>query len=232
MRKNVLNILNGQETYDFFEKNALFKPDESYIPFNEAMCSGEAAEAIFSHEFIEKRCQSLQASTKEYDDKVLKYIKALENANLSKIALWFDSDMFCQINMLTLLGYLDQTKYKGEVIFNLFDERLTETSAIKIKEPKTISSFKINPDGYSKIYKTVLIDKTLPQNDYILISPLKNGIILYLSLQNENNEITQFILRRKDTDADTLVSKLLKTFPNYGLGDLQYYDIIKKLICF
>lgn len=38
------------------------------------------------------------------------------------IVLWFGDDMFCQINMLTILAYLEQCNFEGDVLFCMANE--------------------------------------------------------------------------------------------------------------
>ena len=48
--------------------------------------------------------QYLQVTVAELDE--------LLNKSHSNIILWFDEDMFCQINVLTLCAYLDCTHFE------------------------------------------------------------------------------------------------------------------------
>ena len=132
---NKLNILNGQSMYDYFEKRKLFK-NGVYVPFNEAMCVGEATDDIFSRQFNTCRCEAHDVTIEQYTELTLKPFQILFKNQFSNLFLWFDYDMFCQINLLTILAYLDQINYSKKITFNLVD-----------MEFKLVDSFEISVQG-------------------------------------------------------------------------------------
>lgn len=216
-KKNILNILNGQIMYDYFMRNH-YKKDNIYIPFNEAMCFGEVKENIFSTEFNNCRCQAHNVTIKKYNQKTLKPLELLLKNKFTDIVLWFDDDMFCQINLLTILAYLDQINYRRNLSFNLVDHNFN-----------IIDNFDFYAQGYNKIYKQVMLNKSMPK--YIYLPVMEYGIKLYLEYIKKENEITKFIKQNAILQDNILVKKLIDKFSNqgkYGLGDLQYIDLIKK----
>ena len=212
-KETVLHVLNGQCMYDYFQKIG-FKQRGKVIPFNEAMCVGEVTEDIFSDEFFEKRCLAHHVTLEDYKNVTINKLMCLIKHEFSKIVLWFDDDMFCQINLLTILGYLDQISFRGEVVFNLVNNHFQK-----------VEELQINPQGYYEIYKSVMIKKIMPNN--VGISSLTRGIQLYLDLQKKDNEIIRYIEKHKDVEPQKLVLDLISTFPQYGLGDIQYTELIK-----
>ncbi|HHU59913.1 TPA: hypothetical protein GXZ34_03215 [bacterium] len=104
-----LEILNGQVMYDHF--NNLKNNNSIYVPFNEAMCEGPPHIDIFSDAFITDRCKSLGVTYLEYKKITLEPLEPLLDNKFKEVILWFDEDMFCQINMLTILAYLDQNNF-------------------------------------------------------------------------------------------------------------------------
>ncbi len=213
-KKSTLNILNGQEMYEYFKRSG-FDKNGTFIPFNEAMCVGEATVDIFSSQFNKCRCNAHRVTIEQYNEITLKPLEVLFKNQFSHIVLWFDDDMFCQINLLTLLAYLDETNYKKNITFNLTN-----------REFKVVDSFELDVHGYSKLYKKVMINKCMPEN--VNISLMENGIRLYLEYLKEENEITAYIRQRDNLESDILVSELLKAFPKYGLGDTQYIQLIER----
>lgn len=91
----------------------------------------------------------------------------------------FSDDMFCQINLLTLLAYLDQINFSGKINFNLVGNNF-----------KLIQSLELIVDGYKDRYNQVMINKLMPEN--ISLPVMKNGIELYLEYIKEENEITSY----------------------------------------
>lgn len=213
---NQLYIFNGSITLSYYQSKF---PDSTkiYTSFNEAMCSGDACEDIFSEEFIKIRSLSLDTRTEEYIKTVTTPLAPLFNIGDQKITLWFDPDMFCQINLLTLLAYLDQIGYQQSIQFNLIDYH-----------NEIQSTHTLLPKGYKHIYRKVVIDKQMPE--HIELTVLKNGIELYLKLQEEDNEIVNFIKEHSTLSSHSLLKLLFENFQHYGLGDLQYLQIIKKTL--
>lgn len=214
MEKNVINILNGQLMCDYF-KSSNIATDGINIPFNEALCVGQASENIFSDEFINERCNDHKVSFDKYNEITLSKLVPFINLEFDKIVLWFDDDMFCQINLLTVLAYLDYMDFSGEILFNLVG-----------KEFELLNTSSVYVDGCYEIYKKVMINKEEVTD--VKIDTLKEGVQLYLEFSKDENEIVDYIKKDKDDDLNTLLNSLFNTFSNYGLGDTQYLNLIDK----
>jgi hypothetical protein len=213
MTKKTLHLLNGQSMYNYFKKTH-FLEGELMIPFNEAMCYGDTCTDIFSHEFTQIRAKVHQVSPEQYTEHTLRPLKPLLCKNFSRLFLWFDADMFCQINILTILAWLDQIDYKGAIKLQIVGDQF------ELKE-----SFTLEAAGYYSIYKHVLIEKNIPE--YIFPEPLKKGINLYLNYLNKDSDLICYIKKHQDVSDEELVNKLIAEFQYYGLGDTQYLEIIK-----
>ncbi|MDN3019064.1 AraC family transcriptional regulator [Paenibacillus sp. BSR1-1] len=211
--KNTLHILNGQEMYNYFKKTH-FLEQEWMIPFNEAMCYGNTCDNLFSQKFVEIRAKVHQVTPAQYAEITLKPLALLFRGDFTHIALWFDSDMFCQINILTILAWLDQTNYKGRIDLHIVGDKF---------EP--VDSFELKANGYYQLYKQVLIHKTLPA--YIHPAPLKKGVELYLNYLNKEGDLLLYIQKHQNVPEKELVPALIEKFRDYGLGDTQYFEIIK-----
>lgn len=211
-----LHILNGVCMLNSFQKDDLMSEDAVYIPFNEAMCWGESEEKIFSDEFIEKRAYSLKSTPEEYKKIVMEPLKPLFDEQFNIIVLWFGDDMFCQMNLITILAYLEQIHFDGDVLFCM---ALEQTD--KVLE----DAIEITIDGYYDIYKTVLCNGK--KCDIKLLPVTFQAVNLYLGYRDENSDIIRYIknnLNKKD-----LVGELLTLFSQYGLGDLQYKWMIEEI---
>jgi hypothetical protein len=211
--ENALNILNGQAMIDYFKQNH-FEGNGAYVPFNEAMCVGEATADIFSYQFITRRCDAHHVTIEQYNQLTINPLQILFKNQFSHILLWFDDDMFCQINLLTILAYLDQHNYKSKITFNLVN-----------REFKVVDCFEFGVQGYDEIYRQVMINRCIPEN--INLSVMKNGIRLYFKYLKKENEIITYIKQHEDLQLNNLLTDLIKTFPQYGLGDTQYIQLIK-----
>ena len=212
-QKRILHLLNGQSMYHFF-KSTDFLGEELMIPFNEAMCYGDTCSEIFSDSFTQLRAKVHHVSPQQYIERTLKPLKPLFHENFTQISLWFDEDMFCQINILTILAWLDQTDYKGGIELHIVGDKF---------EPK--DRFTLKAEGYYTMYKQVLIQKEMPK--YVFPEPLKNGIELYLNYLQKDSDLIRFIKKYQDISEEELMIKLMVEFQHYGLGDTQYLEIIK-----
>lgn len=213
MTPKTIHILNGQVMYNHF-KETKFLDQELMIPFNEAMCYGKTCDDLFSKKFADIRAKVHHVTPKQYSEITLKPLQPLLNKEFTHITLWFDADMFCQINLLTILAWLDRTEYKDDIDIHIVDDKF---------EP--VSQFSLKAKGFYTIYQQVLIHKSQPQ--YTLPAPLKQGVDLYLSYPNSDSELMQYIQKHKDVPEKELVTALMNRFRDYGLGDTQYFEIIK-----
>jgi hypothetical protein len=207
-----VHILNGQEMYNYFKKTH-FLENELLIPFNEAMCYGDTCSDIFSQDFIDLRSKVHQVTTTQYTEITLKPLKPFFRGGFSRIILWFDTDMFCQINLLTILAWLDHINYQGEVNLHLVGDHF-----------ELIDNYSLIVEGYETLYKQVLINKESPE--HIEPAPLKKGVELYLNYLEQDSDLMLYIQRHQDVPEKELIFLLLKKFKKYGLGDTQYAELI------
>lgn len=210
---HVLHIVNGQNLYDVFKKEAVLD-QSTLIPFNEAMCVNETAESILSQEFIELRAKGHNSSVEAYKKMVTDYLESLQNEQYAFIYLWFGEDMFCQINVLTLLAYLEQTGYSGAVQLNVFDEKEFQVKPVEIAL-----------GNYERLYRDILVNHKPSSEDTYPLMNLAVGI--YLELLNTPNRITEYLKTNRELSEKDLLQKLFKKFDYIGYGDSQYMDWMK-----
>jgi len=212
-QKRALHILNGMEMYKHFKETYFLEPGWM-IPFNEAMCYGNTCADIFSDNFIEIRAEVHHVSPAQYAEITLTPLQPLFHEEFSHIVLWFDQDMFCQMNLLTILAWLDQRNDQRIIDLHLVDDDF-----------EAIEHFTIRSTGYYTIYKQVLINKIFPQN--IQPIPLRVGIKRYLNYLKKDSDLMLYIQKHQGLAIEELVLQLIRNFKNYGLGDAQYFEIIK-----
>lgn len=213
---NVLNVLSGTAMYEAFKAHQLMNEND-FIPFNEAMCTHQTSPVIFSEEFIKLRAKGHQVPVNDYKKKVMTPLRPLfDHERYECVVLWFGSDMFCQMNVLTILAYLDQANYQGEMILHIVNEVTYEVEEVEFVR-----------EQYKSIYEKVLLEKRLPPAQ--LMPVLDRGIKLYLNYHRADNEIVDYIEKHLDVPTNHLLEKLFKNFAHYGLGDLQYIAIIDSI---
>ena len=215
-QRKVLHILNGMSMLSDFKNQDFMKVQDTYIPFNEAMCWGPVHPAIFSKAFVEKRVEALNTRMDDYEEKVIQSLKPLFEGHFKTLVLWFGSDMFCQMNLLTLLAYLDSVDFQGDVLVCLKNEVTDEMLA---------DAFPVEVKGYHKIYKTIMCDHKMVEES--LIPLMYQGIQMYLDYRKEDSEINKYIHSHIRDEDQVILKNLMAIFSQYGLGDLQYKMMIQ-----
>ncbi|MGR3763010.1 AraC family transcriptional regulator [Rossellomorea sp. NS-SX7] len=213
IQTKTVHILNGTEMYKKFKEKQFLELD-SMIPFNEAMCYGNTCEDIFSDEFTAIRASVHHVTTAEYAEITLQPLQPLFSEYVDRIELWFDEDMFCQINLLTVLAWLDQTGFKGGIDLHLVNDHF-----------QPVSHYSLTAKGFDSLYKQVLIEKTAPKE--VHPAPLKKGIDLYLNYLMEDSDLMLYIQKHEAVPTKELVTLMIEHFKDYGLGDTQYIEIIE-----
>jgi len=212
-QKKTLHVVNGMEMYKYFKEKDFIDPD-IMVPFNEAMCYGKTCEALFSDEFIDIRSNVHHVTPGQYTAITLKPLQPLLRQQYNDISLWFDADMFCQMNILTILAWLDCSQYNGMIKLYIVDDHF-----------RAVDTYTLKADGYDTYYKQVLIEKENPHD--IQPDVLKKGIERYLNYLKPDSDLMVFIRKHEDVPLKQLVARLLENFKAYGLGDTQYLEIIQ-----
>jgi hypothetical protein len=214
IKETTLHILNGQAMYDFFIRTN-FLQGEMMIPFNEAMCFGDTSEELFTREFVEKRAKVHHVSPGQYTKITIRPLKPFLSKGFTHIELWFDEDMFCQINIVTILAWLDKNGHSKPIDLHIVGDKF---------EP--IKNYILMASGYNDVFKQVMIHKKFPERIYP--APLKKGVELYLTYLHEDSNLMLYIKKHQNMIENELVNALLENFKEYGLGDVQYLEVIKK----
>lgn len=211
--KSILVITSGEAMLPHFSQKF---PTYAVIPMNEAMCEGAATKKIFSDKFNEMRASVHAVSKSAYMDKIACYFAPKALKGYDQIELYFDYDMFCGINIITLLAYFEQIKTNAEINFNLISYGADVLSTTHIKLGR-----------YRRLYSRVIVKHKKSK----AIVPITDKVIEdYLSFTANTNPITVFIEKNRalsDIDLCVLVIKN-QDFADYGLGDTQIYKMIAK----
>ena len=213
MNNKTLNITNG----DYFNEYFKNKFGGISVPFCEAMMDGEVATNIYSQEFIFFRTKSLNVTEKEYRAKMYVYDELKINC-YQMICLWFGKDVFCQINLLTLLTYLEQIDYRGVIKLNYIDDE-----TFKVLE----TNIEVKLGIYNNIYDDVLINKKVPGDVGVLSL---RAIELFIDYKSENGELVKFVKANAKKNKKELVSILIEKSKDYGLSDLQVERLINSCL--
>ena len=209
MNEKILNITNG----DVFNEYFLSKFGGEAIPFREVMMDGDTVLDIYSDEFIEVRAQALGVKIEEYKSKMLT-CGGLDILGYKKLNLWFGKDTFCQMNLLTLLAYLEQIDYSGEIFLNYIDDETFETLEENVRVDLGI---------YKNLYQEILINKNQIDNLGVLVA---RSIELFFDYHSKNGTLAEMVRNNVNMAQTDLICLLLQNSREYGLSDIQ----AKKLI--
>lgn len=148
-----INITNGEE----FTKYISTQKTERFIPYNEAIIAGHPLYPLFADEFIFERCNTHNVSKDMYMSKKVQFLDVISNITPKDIIiLWFEKDTFCQINLLSILTFLEQKKIKNKIYLNIIDE-----STKKIIERKVEIQLNNFTKSYKYLFKKISILKQI-----------------------------------------------------------------------
>ena len=211
MNDKILNITNG----DVFNEYFLSKFGGEAIPFREVMMDGDTVLDIYSDEFIEVRAQALGVKIEEYKSKMLT-CGGLDILGYKKLNLWFGKDTFCQMNLLTLLAYLEQIDYSGEIFLNYIDDETFETLEENVRVDLGI---------YKNLYQEILINKNEIDNLGVLVA---RSIELFFDYHSQNGTLAEMVRNNVNMAQTDLICLLLENSRGYGLSDIQAKNLIDK----
>ena len=211
MPHKILNITNGDAFNDYF----LSKFDGVAVPFCEDMMDGDTVLNIYSKDFIDLRSSELNVSVETYKSKMQVY-DVLKNNDYSVLNLWFGRDTFCQMNLLTLLAYLEQINYHGMVILNYIDDETFEVTTANIQVELGI---------YKNLYEQILINKNKIDSLGILVP---ETIDLFFDYHSESGALAEMVRNNLDMEHTDLICRLLYNSKEYGLSDIQAKRLIEK----
>lgn len=253
---NIFHIVNGDAVVPLLKKSGI---DGEIVVWREALCDGPLDIQVASDNFWKKRYdffeKELGISKLEYFDKTIKEIlKADDFPENSEVVMWFEFDLFCQVNLMALCSYLLQN-YRKDITYNLVC-----TGKVKGKEKLqsltdfSSESFKLLYENKIKLSKNNLIFadncwQKFVENDIEKIAEFNFGKISkfqYFQMamnqhlkrfpsKNNLNEIQNKILKIINLSpftANEIVCHLLiwqQQSTVYGFGDTQYFLYIQKL---
>ena len=210
MRNRVLNITNGE----YFNEYFLSRFGGVALPFCENMMDGTSVEEIYSKSFIRVRAQSLGVSEAEYESKACVF-RALREREFAKLCLWFGKDTFCQANLLTLLAYLEQIGYRGEVELNYIDDE--DFSIIE-------SGIVLRLGGYGASYREIFLQRRKPSEFWGLV---ESAFDLYFDYHDRNGALAELVRANTGKDKQGLVRVLIENSKAYGLSVEQAERLIE-----
>ena len=251
---SILHITNGDSFTDRL-KNLPIKGD--IITWREMLCEGPTLNNVGSETFWKTRFDFLSKNYKvtkaKFIDRTLKEYRSLCNHKQEdKIVLWFEYDLFCQINMLAVVSWLKMHrryaeisivcsgKIDGETKLYSLTELTDEQLLAHYEERIFLRQDDIEYADY--IWQLYCSDNPIRLENLTDFSKyrfpyLEQAIDLHLkrfpSIKNGLNAVENNLLQvastKKPKTKDELLRELLIANNNYGFGDIQYQKIITSL---
>ncbi len=249
-----LHITNG----DFLTKRLKsldLKGD--IITWREMLCEGKTLTSVGSESFWKTRFEFLNKTYKisksRFIEQTLKEYRSLcSHKQQDQIILWFDYDLFCQINMLAVISWLKTHRRHAEISL---------VSSVSLKEGETPKSLSEMEDH--ELLSIYGLRKSLTQDDieyadyiwqlYCSNNPIRlenvgdyqnyqfdnlaNAIAAHLkrfpSIRNGLNDVENLVLKvaleQHPDSKKELLSLILKNQGIYGFGDTQYERVLTKI---
>ncbi|MGI6177208.1 MAG: DUF1653 domain-containing protein [Eubacterium sp.] len=197
-----------------------------FVPFNEAMISGDISYPLFTDDFAEKRAENFHVDIASYAENMRQYLLFAEEPDeYERVTLVFGTDAFCQINVLAVLACLEQRGYSGEVWLQLIDEEEYEPLD---------DGRRITLGGYAEVYRSLCEGRIYPTEEAVsdghectVIPELDEAIGVYFMLRDEEGEVAAMI-KAAEGDAKDVFRTVMDGTRRYGLGDVQVLKLIRK----
>ncbi len=234
--EDTIYIFNGDYVYLNFKEHFIGKQS---IVFNEALVLGDISKEFLSPEFIERRIEFLSKINHDEDINV-KYDKFVNDMltltkvdTYHKVELYFDEDMFCQINLLAILHYLKANGFQGKINLHyitleigegVIDDYIIKTIRIDKEELSLLSNIYLN---VSKNTLDVVPSARFRAKFNVIIK----GIDLYLDLINKPDKMKEHIYQvyqDNECNKKKTIKTLLKQMVDYGLPDIFYENILNE----
>lgn len=249
-----LHITNGD---NFTQRLRDLNFKGKIITWREMLCEGKTETNVGSEAFWKTRFDFLHknynVSKSWFVEKTLKEYRSLCNHKQEdEIVLWFEYDLFCQINMLAVISWLkthrrhvkismvcsgneDETDHlyglnelNEEQVQNLYENRVVLTQDdIEYADYVWQLYCSDNP-----IRLENLADFDQYQYEYLegaIKTHLKRFPTIRNGLNEIENKVLQFASQKKPASQKELMGALLADQGWYGFGDSQYQRILKNL---
>jgi hypothetical protein len=235
----MLHLVNGQCTLDILEKTSILGDK---VSVDDILMEGPLPDYLQDEAAWRKRASWLQKrfgiSETEYLQKAQQREQVLEQcSSISDVTLWYENDVFCQINFLYIFQRLAQSTpvQLHEVCPDEDRLGLVDISRLEklFKQRVEVSSEKLilARDAWKAICGGAAKMTNFLQHDFSAWPRLRNGLELYLEYQTHPLRLQTVVTNALEEGKSTL-SELLVAVNNsvaakdYGIGDLQLARLI------
>ena len=252
--RSQLHITNGDS---FTERLKSLDLGGDIITWREMLCEGKTESNVGSESFWKTRFDFLHKNYKItktwFVEKTLKEYRSLCNHKQEdRIVLWFEYDLFCQINMLAVISWLKSHRRHAEIslvcsgdeddsdtlygLNELSDEQLLHLYKNRVQLTQDDIEY---ADYVWQLYcsdNPIRLEHLMDFDNYqftYLSDAIKAHLQRFPAIKNGLNAIENNILtlsdKGKPSSKKALLNKILKNQGVYGFGDSQYQRILAKL---
>lgn len=247
MSNSILHILNGDSSKNLFPTREI---NGEIVVWREALVQGPLFYLLGSELFWEMRSQFIEraygSKLFEYKNKVIQEFQKIKRFQGNEIVLWFEYDLFCQINMIAIISYLLRSKKSKKISLVCIGDYPGHSKRVGLGE--------IPAENYPKLFKNRI---KLEKEDLLLADRawmafcgkeiekfeqmrsnnfkyLTEALVAAKSLFRQKEKLSPLslhILKMIENDninESQLIRRLLKEDTALGFGDLQFkYEIEK-----
>lgn len=254
MKTSLLHISNGDS---FTERLQSLPLKGDIITWREMLCEGKTLSTVGSESFWKTRFDFLSTNYKVskswFVEKTLKEYRSLCNhKQQDQIVLWFEYDLFCQINMLAVVSWLKTHRRHSEIYLvcsgkeddsdkmyglnELSDDQLMHLFENKVQLTQDDIEY---ADYVWQLYcsdNPIRLENLSDFEDYnftYLNQAIQAHLKRFPSIKNGLNEMENRILKiadeQKPKNRKQFLGRILFDQGIYGYGDTQYERLLTNL---
>lgn len=250
----ILHILNGDSTRMLLEASGL---EGDHCVWPEVMSDGPTVLEVGSESFWNTRKQymtgAFDVSEEAYMEKAHGAFEIMQEfRNYDEAVLWFEYDLFCQINLLTVMRWLKSQDH-GDTKVSLICvgheegyEGLVALGEIPPEKYPDLFSRRRIMGSYdftfaSDAYEAWCSEDPTDLDNYILLSSnefpylsdaLRAHQMRFPSMQSGLTAIELKVIELMQSGINEprkIVGGLLRWQQHYGFGDLQYFQVLERM---
>ena len=248
-----LHILNGQTTLHLFHESGI--TGETFV-WDEILSDGPVLYEVASEEFWQMRRDFVVATFGQgatgYSNLVKNFEKVRAFDNYEEVVLWYEYDLFCQVNLIAILSWFYKQSAHNKVRFSLICvgeepgyNKLVGLGQLPVRRyPELLENRQSLSESNLRYADTVWSSYTDENPSELAFACVPHPIFQYLGSAIQahlerfpdhtglgviEHEILSCISKESLTNVDFLVRHMLQWQEFYGFGDLQYYYYIKAM---
>lgn len=233
----MFHLINGQCTLNGLEKTNI---PGIKISVDDILMEGPLPDYLQDESAWRKRAAWLQnrfgISEAEYLQRAQEREQTLAQCfTESEVVLWYENDVFCQINFLYILQRLAELDETRTQLYEVCpDEDRLGLLDVKHLEKLFDRRVKVSPEKITlarDAWKAICGGEDILQNDFSTWPKLRNGLELYREYQTHPQRLQTVVMSALDEGKSTFkdvffaVNNSAAT-KDYGLGDLQLARLI------